>query len=115
MIRRPPRSTLTDPLFPYTTLFRSSSTGANWWKTSGGASGLRAFSIGLRSRQNSEPDVSGMIVVPFEVRASRGAATYAVNVTGVTCVFHESDIRFAGPGHCDVRPLAPTCCTTHGC
>src|SRR3546814_12973691 len=23
MIRRPPRSTLTDPLFPYTTLFRS--------------------------------------------------------------------------------------------
>src|SRR3546814_17235767 len=27
MIRRPPRSTLTDTLFPYTTLFRSSSTG----------------------------------------------------------------------------------------
>src|SRR3546814_11317755 len=25
MIRRPPRSTLTDPLFPYTTLFRSTS------------------------------------------------------------------------------------------
>src|SRR3546814_4441303 len=25
MIRRPPRSTLTDPLFPYTTLFRSNS------------------------------------------------------------------------------------------
>src|SRR3546814_10978763 len=28
MIRRPPRSTRTDTLFPYTTLFRSCSTGA---------------------------------------------------------------------------------------
>src|SRR3546814_20614692 len=28
MIRRPPRSTRTDTLFPYTTLFRSTSTGA---------------------------------------------------------------------------------------
>src|SRR3546814_5922376 len=28
MIRRPPRSTLTDTLFPYTTLFRSSAAGA---------------------------------------------------------------------------------------
>src|SRR3546814_2077422 len=27
MIRRPPRSTRTDPLFPYTTLFRSAETG----------------------------------------------------------------------------------------
>src|SRR3546814_7936540 len=29
MIRRPPRSTRTDTLFPYTTLFRSSRTSAN--------------------------------------------------------------------------------------
>src|SRR3546814_11781561 len=40
MIRRPPRSTRTDTLFPYTTLFRSAETGASakvadfllaWW------------------------------------------------------------------------------------
>src|SRR3546814_10243057 len=30
MIRRPPRSTRTDTLFPYTTLFRSGRVGANW-------------------------------------------------------------------------------------
>src|SRR3546814_12036589 len=31
MIRRPPRSTRTDTLFPYTTLFRSpASTGSSW-------------------------------------------------------------------------------------
>src|SRR3546814_4492602 len=30
MIRRPPRSTRTDTLFPYTTLFRSTSTDGEW-------------------------------------------------------------------------------------
>src|SRR3546814_19007805 len=30
MIRRPPRSTRTDTLFPYTTLFRSSAIGCGW-------------------------------------------------------------------------------------
>src|SRR3546814_8008409 len=30
MIRRPPRSTRTDTLFPYTTLFRSDSLGLHW-------------------------------------------------------------------------------------
>src|SRR3546814_19252368 len=30
MIRRPPRSTRTDTLFPYTTLFRSMLAGASW-------------------------------------------------------------------------------------
>src|SRR3546814_6063566 len=30
MIRRPPRSTRTDTLFPYTTLFRSVTAWANW-------------------------------------------------------------------------------------
>src|SRR3546814_8376330 len=32
MIRRPPRSTRTDTLFPYTTLFRSSGSGWYIWK-----------------------------------------------------------------------------------
>src|SRR3546814_20570308 len=31
MIRRPPRSTRTDTLFPYTTLFRSRSVGDAYW------------------------------------------------------------------------------------
>src|SRR3546814_17698910 len=37
MIRRPPRSTRTDTLFPYTTLFRSCDAGANAHIDSGGA------------------------------------------------------------------------------
>src|SRR3546814_20059753 len=38
MIRLPPRSTRTDTLFPYTTLFRSRGEGVNW-RQSRGASG----------------------------------------------------------------------------
>src|SRR3546814_1568014 len=34
MIRRPPRSTRTDTLFPYTTLFRSSDYPLWWWPCS---------------------------------------------------------------------------------
>src|SRR3546814_9332958 len=41
MIRRPPRSTRTDTLFPYTTLFRSL-LDANW-KTAGEQSGVDGF------------------------------------------------------------------------
>src|SRR3546814_6294250 len=41
MIRRPPRSTRTDTLFPYTTLFRSS-----------GAEGSRTISTSPRSNQS---------------------------------------------------------------
>src|SRR3546814_7056704 len=37
MIRRPPRSTRTDTLFPYTTLFRSDVSGARVAHSSGGA------------------------------------------------------------------------------
>src|SRR3546814_4293155 len=39
MIRRPPRSTRTDTLFPYTTLFRSAATAeerAAWWSDAAG-------------------------------------------------------------------------------
>src|SRR3546814_16734202 len=47
MIRRPPNSTLTDTLFPYTTLFRSS-TGPPGGRTAcGGFAGGRGRSLGV--------------------------------------------------------------------
>src|SRR3546814_17740805 len=45
MIRRPPRSTRTDTLFPYTTLFRSSMTGS-WTGTIGSSSASAIDAIG---------------------------------------------------------------------
>src|SRR3546814_4937466 len=44
MIRRPPRSTRTDTLFPYTTLFRSLAFGA----------GQRVFLVRLRGQEHGE-------------------------------------------------------------
>src|SRR3546814_20564923 len=76
MIRRPPRSTRTDTLFPYTTLFRSKGqqplsaylapVWAQCWSLNPGSDTLlRAYSrvrIDPQSRRNSDPDAEGVIV-----------------------------------------------------
>src|SRR3546814_1411454 len=70
MIRRPPRSTRTDTLFPYTTLFRSlrrrrAARHQGWAKPTGAARGgefyastLSAFSVGSSVRIRSEEHTS---------------------------------------------------------
>src|SRR3546814_16825038 len=70
MIRRPPRSTRTDTLFPYTTLFRSLS-----WRTglaydAGEAVSLRAAAYtGLRQPTLNEL-YRPFVVFPVETRAN---------------------------------------------
>src|SRR3546814_5853797 len=67
MIRRPPRSTRTDTLFPYTTLFRSHrvgggrrqpGTGVRWPRRPGGGQQLSADLPLRRKRQRSEEHTS---------------------------------------------------------
>src|SRR3546814_2618987 len=53
MIRRPPRSTRTDTLFPYTTLFRSFATTDRSRITSAGAAGCE-FATGRRRWRSEE-------------------------------------------------------------
>src|SRR3546814_9080432 len=69
MIRRPPRSTRTDTLFPYTTLFRSRANGSpgsaasRWWSKAEHRSRRGAeFSEPLEQR-NPEADVRRPVVV----------------------------------------------------
>src|SRR3546814_4445957 len=57
MIRRPPRSTRTDTLFPYTTLFRSEGTGIIF----GRKSGAQADEIVLAVQSRPELIVEGFI------------------------------------------------------
>src|SRR3546814_13442244 len=61
-VRRPPRSTRTDTLFPYTTLFRSTLTGGaridRWW-TEDGALTERVFATGRVLNDVAFPDRSG--------------------------------------------------------
>src|SRR3546814_16012045 len=63
MIRRPPRSTRTDTLFPYTTLFRSREAGGALYPSVEGASSA------TRSRNGSDhggSDVSGHFQAGFD-------------------------------------------------
>src|SRR3546814_15305706 len=56
MIRRPPRSTRTDTLFPYTTLFRSPAYNAVFDKEAVNASDLTVFELWASNLTESAPD-----------------------------------------------------------
>src|SRR3546814_8624979 len=58
MIRRPPRSTRTDTLFPYTTLFRSGFAGAMKRHNFAGLRASHGVSISHRSQPRSEEHTS---------------------------------------------------------
>src|SRR3546814_9788607 len=64
MIRRPPRSTRTDTLFPYTTLFRSAPGGAP--RPVGSAEGHLRHRHARRGHQRADPH--GAAHRPLEVR-----------------------------------------------
>src|SRR3546814_17771977 len=77
MIRRPPRSTRTDPLLPYTTLFRAGGALATGWGAGGGAAGATGWgfgSIGLK-RAGSAAMISGFA-------GSSGLAGFAGSMAG---------------------------------
>src|SRR3546814_11267595 len=86
MIRRPPRSTRTDTLFPYTTLFRS------LYQVEP-ALGLENGDWSAIARDR-KPAAVGHIVGAFH-------APYAVEPVGVSGDFN----RFAGPHHPDLLSL----------
>src|SRR3546814_7114967 len=68
MIRRPPRSTRTDTLFPYTTLFRSRTATVR-------TASVRTHPAGLRPavRRHARPAVRPPSARPVELDALRGA------------------------------------------
>src|SRR3546814_14125106 len=59
MIRRPPRSTRTDTLFPYTTLFRSLLRQQAWRLARPAAFDARGFDIGYRLALDMQPGCLG--------------------------------------------------------
>src|SRR3546814_3319488 len=78
MIRRPPRSTRTDTLFPYTTLFRSghgSLLGPAWVEAAGGAGSSRRLHAVSTKAQRGRGQ-------PGKARAQRALATDAKRGSG---------------------------------
>src|SRR3546814_5926291 len=63
MIRRPPRSTRTDTLFPYTTLFRSIGSGGDWPRHLAFSNDFNLYAANERSDA----------VAVFEIEQSSGA------------------------------------------
>src|SRR3546814_18484922 len=74
MVRRPPRSTRTDTLVPYTTRFRSPSTGGAVWFYSPG---------GIIAGANSVFNVGSLVLTTNAIDISNG--------------LDRNNIRFAGP------------------
>src|SRR3546814_3164325 len=58
MIRRPPRSTRTDTLFPYTTLFRSVAVGADQRARAGVAGAAQIDAVDPASRRRGGADIA---------------------------------------------------------
>src|SRR3546814_16685360 len=79
MIRRPPRSTRTDTLFPYTTLFRSVRDGINKLPRTKKNSRLLQLKL-VGAATFVEPDGSGRISIPDSQRNAVGIEKKAVLV-----------------------------------
>src|SRR3546814_18898280 len=103
MIRRPPRSTRTDTLFPYTTLFRSVPTGPIGQarplaRLGGGCKALLSKVEGRRWRLFGSIDAAGLILpprTPFRARLPRGGARTTGCAHG-PCMIGRSEERRVG-------------------
>src|SRR3546814_10546166 len=87
MIRRPPRSTRTDTLFPYTTLFRSESQ-ENSREKSGQAEGCcQACRQKIRSEEHTSELQSLMRIsyAVFCLKKKSSRSTYQINMM-ITCI-----------------------------
>src|SRR3546814_12774555 len=78
MLRRPPRSTRTDTLFPYTTLFRSKTTAVINYEVEHDFSGLGRRTMLVTARTLHHPDSGGrsmlLTIVDATERNRRDAA-----------------------------------------
>src|SRR3546814_15211410 len=72
MIRRPPRSTRTDPLFPYTTLFRSQ------------------FRVRDRPNQIEPGRIAVIIARPMSINETRRQTELVVEQAGVEIIFADA-------------------------
>src|SRR3546814_18516646 len=87
MIRRPPRSTRTDTLFPYTTLFRS-----------------RGYPIEQLAKQSSFLEVASRLI-HGELPDQKSFAAFEHDVTHHT-MLHEAFKRFLGGFRHDAHPMS---------
>src|SRR3546814_16128888 len=81
MIRRPPRSTRTDTLFPYTTLFRSPSGG----DSSGALSGCVSMPVGLAAAREAVLPPADIVHTALLPLAGEGARRADEGASAASC------------------------------
>src|SRR3546814_16765340 len=82
MIRRPPRSTRTDTLFPYTTLFRSLLEDHAAWEIivrGSSAGGNLAAALMLRARDEGLPFPAGLVLATPELDLTESGDSFQTN------------------------------------
>src|SRR3546814_1024422 len=97
MIRRPPRSTRTDTLFPYTTLFRSPRSSFSLHSQSGIKRGVRPRPVvgqgtGAGTRHDST-DVVALGSHPRKTRALHGNGSHIASLLGIRSEEHTSELQ----------------------
>src|SRR3546814_14356954 len=101
MIRRPPRSTRTDTLFPYTTLFRSPAIGdanplrigADWRRTTGRTEEDYFFTAGIPGRHRSAGGSSDTVCAFAEWPSGDASDGFLLPLSG------RADRRLIGTGY----------------
>src|SRR3546814_4065008 len=100
MLRRPPRSTRTDTLFPYTTLFRScspTSAAARWGSGSPTCSPARSTpAVGCRSRtprrsEEHTSDLQSLLRISY--------AVFCVKKKKLKSILQQVNSHFSSPQH----------------
>src|SRR3546814_7082262 len=108
MIRRPPRSTRTDTLLPYTTLFRSARRGAGRLRADPRfAGGLGAGRLRLSGATGRGLEGGGVLVVGFEAGLIVGVETEQLRVVDVAAQRLDGD-PFEGLRVVAGRPVGVT-------
>src|SRR3546814_10937426 len=114
MIRRPPRSTRTDTLFPYTTLFRSQRFGHFTAllverKAMGKYGGIRCAAAGAAAFEQGGLEPAAMLVGAFEVEAGAHPCTIAcLDDKAVRCAAVEPDVENVVHDFLVVEPVMRT-------
>src|SRR3546814_8181235 len=97
MIRRPPRSTRTDPLFPYTALFRS--------RAAGRPQRLQVGKV-LRIERNDMAEAMEIVRSHLPRAVMRYVDPFRLRLGKRARVGRMSDMPVAGPGGVDLHPQA---------
>src|SRR3546814_3675973 len=88
MVRRPPRATRTDTLFPYTTLFRSVS--YRFWVASGGVARNPHQRAALIARHETPPN---MVIAFGDRRITFGSSARSRRLLGLRSEEHTSELQ----------------------